>query len=221
MGLYERLIGTERPKLGVHPFCYALGERVKGQVTSAQIVSAFGLSVDETTEMETLYARLTAPTDEGYAIGSFNTLTNIGTTFDAIPATKGLGILAVQTNGITQADWRGFYQRTGSGTITWDLFNQTDTTSLVQANDDGVAGTDKSITVTFTPAQPLGAGIKLIRPRVKSTTAADDITFYGGSIRIQRLAQLRDWEVHAVLVMAEVGAAPYDTVAAIKTRLGV
>lgn len=56
MALYNRLIGTEEPKIAVHQFCAALAERTRGKVTNADISSMFNLSVDETTEFSTLYS---------------------------------------------------------------------------------------------------------------------------------------------------------------------
>ncbi len=58
MGLYERLVGEEEPKLPVHQFYAACHEVVRGQKTGSQAAVAFGLSASEQAEAQTLIARV-------------------------------------------------------------------------------------------------------------------------------------------------------------------
>ena len=60
MGLYERLMGFEQPKLPVHQFMGAMQEISLGNMTGAQGVTAFGLSPAEATEASTLQATIAA-----------------------------------------------------------------------------------------------------------------------------------------------------------------
>lgn len=61
MGLYERLMGFEEPKLPVHQFMGAMQEIAMGNMTGAQGVAAFGLSAAEATEAQTLQGVVSAP----------------------------------------------------------------------------------------------------------------------------------------------------------------
>lgn len=60
MGLYERLVGTEEPKIAVHNFYAMVTEQRRGKVTSTQTHNAFGLSAGEQTELASLISRLAA-----------------------------------------------------------------------------------------------------------------------------------------------------------------
>jgi hypothetical protein len=60
MPLYERLMGLDDPKLPVHQFMAMVGERVRNQVTTQQVVDAFALSPDEVTDATTLTQRVTS-----------------------------------------------------------------------------------------------------------------------------------------------------------------
>lgn len=57
MGLYERLLRIEEPKIPAHQFMAALGEIKRGHVTAQQVATSFELNVDEQTEAATLFAR--------------------------------------------------------------------------------------------------------------------------------------------------------------------
>lgn len=60
MGLYERLMGLETPKLSVHEFMGVMQEIALGNMTGAQGVTAFGLSASESTEASTLQSVIAA-----------------------------------------------------------------------------------------------------------------------------------------------------------------
>lgn len=59
MGFYERIIGSERPKLSPHLVAACVGERVRGQMTAAEAKSGLGLSTAEASEFETLVTKST------------------------------------------------------------------------------------------------------------------------------------------------------------------
>jgi hypothetical protein len=59
MGLVDRLYHTTQDpavggKIGVHAFMAAMGELERGEVTRAQIVTAFNLSAEDETELDAL-----------------------------------------------------------------------------------------------------------------------------------------------------------------------
>jgi hypothetical protein len=220
MGLYERLTGVELPRIPVHAFMGALGEYERGKMTSQQVITAFNLSAGEQTEVTTLLTKiLTQP--EAYTLGSYNVLTNIGTSYDAIPQAKGLGIVGVDVMGITYLEMRVRYQKVGTGTLSWQLWNDTDGSEVGVVTDAAAAGDNKTATLTVTPVDPLSGGVKLLRPRCKSTVATDDPVYYGACLFVRRVALVTSDVLHAVLLLAEQRIAPLDTVAALKTRLGV
>lgn len=58
MSLLDRLIGTEEPKLPVHQFMAAMAEYKRGSVTGAQVISGFGLSGAEATNLQDFLTNL-------------------------------------------------------------------------------------------------------------------------------------------------------------------
>jgi hypothetical protein len=58
MGLYERLLGTEEPKIPVHEFYGMMADRRRNKVTSQQIIDHFALDVTAQGELETLVTRM-------------------------------------------------------------------------------------------------------------------------------------------------------------------
>ena len=59
MGLYERLLRLEEPRISMHAFPAIIGELRRGRVTEATIISQFGLDVTAQLELATLVARFT------------------------------------------------------------------------------------------------------------------------------------------------------------------
>lgn len=221
MGLYERLTGSESPRIPVHLFSGVLGEWERGKLSSAQAAAALGLSAGEQTEAATLLANIVPPR-EAVSIGSGPvTLTNVGTAFDGIAAALGLGSALVQTAGITEVIFGVRMDRNGSaGTISFQLFNETDASEVALITDTTGAGAKNlSTTVSFSPA--LGAGIKVCRVRCKSTTAADDPIYLGAAVSIRRVSSLTALELHEILLIASISGSIYNTVSTLKTRLGV
>jgi hypothetical protein len=57
MGLYERILRLEEPKIPVHAFMAAMAERKRGKVSAAQIVSTFALDAAAQIDAIALNAR--------------------------------------------------------------------------------------------------------------------------------------------------------------------
>jgi hypothetical protein len=218
MGLYERFTGEEQPRIRGHSLAAILGEVERGQLTLGQASQALGLSPAEETEALALLNRLVPPRD-AMSLGGFVTLTNVGAAYDTIPAAQGLGLVLVQTAGVTQVIFGVRVNKVGTGTQSWQLFNDTDSQEVAVIDDAGAAGIKTlSSTVNFDP--PLGAGMKTIRVRAKSTVAADDPVYFGGTISLRRASNLTSVELHEVTMLTDPGE-PYFPATALKTRLGV
>jgi hypothetical protein len=108
------------------------------------------------------------------------TLTNVGSAYDAIPASKGLGIQDIDFTGVTAVRFRVFVNKVGTGTQDWQLWNVTDNSQIALISDTGAAG-DKLLNVL--QAVNL-SGEKTVRVRAKSSNAADDPVFYSASVLV-------------------------------------
>lgn len=218
MGLYERFTGEEQPRIRGHSLAAILGEVERGKLTLQQASTALALSPAEEVEAQTLLAKIVPPR-ECVALGAFNTLTNVGAAYDTTVAAQGLGIALIQTAGITQVIFGVKVNKVGTGTQSWQLWNETDSTQVAVVDDAGAAGIKNlSATVNFDPA--LGAGMKTIRVRAKSTTAADDPVYLGGTISIRRVSLLTAVELHEITMLCD-ESEPYFPATALKARLGV
>ena len=109
------------------------------------------------------------------------TLTNVGSTYDAIPASQGLGMARVDFTGATTVKLDLKVQKIGTGTQSWQLWNETDGSQIGVIDDSGAA-TVKTLSGTF--AVNL-TGEKLVRIRAKSTVAADDPVLLGSSMFVK------------------------------------
>ena len=58
MGLYERLIGIERPKISPHTLLSCLAERKRGKLTNQQVINIMLLSASEQTELISLVTQV-------------------------------------------------------------------------------------------------------------------------------------------------------------------
>ena len=106
------------------------------------------------------------------------TLTNVGTAYDTTDASKGLGIAKIDFTGATSIEFDVRAKKVGSGTQSWQLFNETDAAELAVIDDAGAAG-EKYLSGTF--AVNL-IGSKRVRVRAKSTVGSDDPIFFGASV---------------------------------------
>ena len=107
------------------------------------------------------------------------TLTNVGSAYDAIAGSRGLGIMDIDFTGITQVLFKVRVNKVGTGTQSWQLWNETDGIEIGVIADGGAAGDNKLLSATFVVSL---SGIKTVRVRAKSTTAGDDPVYYGASV---------------------------------------
>jgi hypothetical protein len=217
MGLYERLLGIET-KIPIHAFMAAMGEVVRGQKTGAQAFTEFGLDAGAQTEATTLRNQLLERT-ECISLGGYTLLTNVGANYDTTGPAFGLGFCQIQCAGITGVELQVGVNKIGSGTQSWQLFDDTNAQEIIRVDDAGATGR-KYLTATPLTFAPLGAQVRRLRMRAKSTTAADDPEYYGAALTIHRVGALTQNELHEVLCLAENGNW-YADVASLKTRLGV
>lgn len=219
MGLYDRLCHAEIPNIAVHYFMAALGELERGKMTRAQVISAFAIQPAEEADLDALVARI-VPVPESISLGATVTLTNIGANFDTTVASKGLGFVRIEGAGISGLEWTCRWNKVGTGTLHFQLWDETTGTELALISDAGAAGDNRQQTETIVPGAPLAAGSHLLRVRARSTVATDDPVYYGSSLRIRRVDQLFAEVLHEILLLAEMKVAPYDSVAAVQARLG-
>jgi hypothetical protein len=111
------------------------------------------------------------------------TLTNVGANYDTIAASKGLGLQDVDLTGVTQVVFRVMWNKVGTGTLSWQLWDSTDSSEIARIDDAAAAGDNKSNTVTVNVSK---TGIHTLRVRAKSTLASDDPVFYGASVLLVR-----------------------------------
>lgn len=107
------------------------------------------------------------------------TLVNVGTAYDTIPASRGLGLQDIDCTGVTQIIFRVRVNKIGTGTQSWQLWNETDGTEIARIDDASAASDNKNLVTTANVAI---VGIKTLRVRAKSTVGTDDPVFYGASI---------------------------------------
>ena len=109
-------------------------------------------------------------------------LTNVGTAYDAITASRGLGLQRIDFTGVSQVAFDVLVNKVGTGTQNWQLWNVTDGTEIGVIADSGAAGDNKLLAGTFAVAL---TGEKVCRVRAKSTVAGDDPVFYGCSVLLR------------------------------------
>ena len=114
------------------------------------------------------------------SIGGYVAVTNVGTSYDAVNLSKGLGMALIDFSHINTIYWQVFVNKIGTGTQSWQLYNVTDAAELGVIDDAGTTG-DKTLSLTITTGIP--SGEKLMRIRAKSTVGSDDPVYYGGTIR--------------------------------------
>ena len=106
------------------------------------------------------------------------TLTNVNTTYDANMASQGLGWGIIDFTGVTQVRMALRVQKIGTGTQSWQLWNETNGAEIGVINDAGAAGI-KTLDATFNVAL---TGEKIVRIRCKSTVGTDDPIYLCGAI---------------------------------------
>lgn len=219
MSLYTRLMGIDLPKISVHSFMAALGEVERGKITEAEIAALYSLDAAQQAELAVLVSKIVVP-QETICFGGQQVLTNVGAAFDTVVVG---GAALVQLAGITRVTFGVRVNRIGTGTQDWQLW-RTDTngTNGVQvgliSDGSGTGVKDLSTNIDFDPA--LSPGLKILRVRARSSTAADDPVFYGASLLVRRVSRLTSTEIHEVLCLAREGQR-YNDETSLKSRLGV
>ena len=93
-------------------------------------------------------------------------------------ASRGLKVGLLNFTGLVQVILLVRVNKVGTGTQSWQLWNETDGAEIGVITDAGAAGV-KSLQSTFAVSL---TGIKQCRVRAKSTTAADDPVFYDADV---------------------------------------
>lgn len=112
-------------------------------------------------------------------------LTNVGSVYDFIPASRALGIGRRDFRGYDRLTLDVYHQKVGTGTISYQLWNETAGAPLLDAGgaevvvSDAQAAAARFLTATFTVNR---ADVILLRLRSKSTVAGDDPVFLGASV---------------------------------------
>ena len=142
---------------------------------------------------------------ERISLGGYNVLTNVGATYDAIAAARGLGLVRLNFAGVSSLEWGVAVQKIGTGTQSWQLWNETDGVEMAVINDAGAA-TTKFLNGPPVTNGSLPAGEKLVRIRAKSTVAADDPVYFGGWLVLGSLLPQFDYAQARDAILARVDA---------------
>ncbi len=122
--------------------------------------------------------------DIAVTLGAYQVLTNVGAAYDTVANAKGLGIALVDMTGIDTIEFRVFYNKIGTGTLSWQLWNQTDGAQVGVITDAAAAGDNKLGSAQITGLAL--SGLKVLRVRAQSTNAADDPVFYGAALLLRQ-----------------------------------
>jgi hypothetical protein len=122
--------------------------------------------------------------DYTLTMGAYNVITNIGTTYDAVAMTMGLGIGVVDMTGIDTIEFRVLYNKITANNFFFQLWNQTDGAQVgTEITDTGAITNPKLVSAQFTGIAL--TGIKVLRIRMRGATAADDPVYYGGALMLR------------------------------------
>jgi hypothetical protein len=227
MGLIDTFCaGPDRTDRHVHQFMAALGELERGKMTRAQVISAFGITQAEETELDALIAKVRTVQDS-YPLSGQVTLTNVGTTYDTNTATQAMPFVWVQCAGITRIDLEVRSRKTAAqtGNIDYQLWDETNGISALDSTNattgslthTGAAG-DVSLVASRTFAAPLSPGVRKLRMRAKDTVAADDPVFLNAALLVTRVDTITADVLHQLLCLGEDGI---YSAATIRSRLGI
>lgn len=117
--------------------------------------------------------------------GGATILTNVGSSYDAIAASQTLGFAKLDLTTYSHVEFYVTVNKIGSGTQSWQLWNDTFGAEIAVINDSGGAGI-KTLSVLNVAIPTLSKNFILVRVRAKSTTAADDPVFFSAFCRFQR-----------------------------------
>lgn len=115
------------------------------------------------------------------SIGGYTVLTNVGTAYDAVAVSSGMGIAYVDFTGVAAIDWYISITKAGTSNHTYQLFNVTDTAELGTI----VHTTTGTAVLSTTISSGIPTGKKLVRIRAKAVTGTDDPVWNGGTILLR------------------------------------
>jgi hypothetical protein len=114
------------------------------------------------------------------SLGGYVVLTNISASYDGTNPQRGLGFVEVTMTGVSSVVFTVQVNKIGTGTQSWQLWNETDGTQVGVIADAAAAG-NKTLSQTFSGLAL--TGVKRLRVRALSTVATDDPVYYGASLR--------------------------------------
>jgi hypothetical protein len=117
-------------------------------------------------------------------MGAYNVITNIGTTYDAVNMSRGLGIAVVDMTDLDTIEFRVLYNKITANNFFFQLWNETDGAQVgTEITDTGAINAAKLVSAQFTGIAL--TGIKVLRIRMRGATAADDPVYYGGALMLR------------------------------------
>jgi hypothetical protein len=117
------------------------------------------------------------------SLGGYLLLTNVGAAYDTTAQSQGLGFVEMDMTGITSIELTVRVNKIGTGTQSWQLWNDTNAAEIGVVNDSGAAGV-KYLRATFSGLALTGN--KVLRLRAKSTVSGDDPIYGGASLLLRR-----------------------------------
>ena len=114
------------------------------------------------------------------SVGGYVVCTNVGSSYDATNPSRGLGFVEIDMTGIASVVFTVQCNKVGTGTQSWQLWNETNAAQVAVIADAGAAGNK---TLTTTASGLALAGVKRLRVRALSTVSTDDPLYYGASLR--------------------------------------
>lgn len=117
------------------------------------------------------------------SLGGYVVLTNVGAAYDTTAPARGLGFVEMVMDGVDTLVFTVQVNKVGTGTQSWQLWNDTNSAEVAVITDAAAAG-NKTLTTTVTGLALTGT--KRLRVRAKSTVAADDPVYYGTSLLLRK-----------------------------------
>jgi hypothetical protein len=114
------------------------------------------------------------------SLGGYVVLTNISASYDGTNPQRGLGFVEVSMTGVSSIVFTVQVNKIGTGTQSWQLWNETDGAQVGVIADSGAAG-NKTLSQTFSGLAL--TGVKRLRVRALSSVNTDDPVYYGASLR--------------------------------------
>jgi len=113
-------------------------------------------------------------------------MTDIGTVYDSpvLSPKLGLGRAEVDFTDVTRLKFTVYVNKSGTGTQSWQLWDETNGVEILVIDDAGAVGIRVLSTETTDPFV-IPTGLVTVRVRIKSTVSTDDPTYFGASLRLE------------------------------------